>query len=132
MAIAAALELDSGLARGVELDRQRAEHAHKIPVALIFGEITEAVVGIEQQIFIPTVRAALGVYFTYLETDYLIRHAVELAARAERDLRFDALLALKPLEDCELGRGCIQYGVAVGANDIQRVRKSEYHHGRAA
>ena len=121
MAIAAALELDGRLSDGLDLHRQCAEHAHDVPVTLVLGEITESIVGIEQQIFIPTEKASGGVYIAHLKADHLKRLAIQLAARAERDLGLDALLTLKLLEDLELGCGGIQNTEAVRANDVQRV-----------
>src|ERR1035438_7720389 len=113
MAVAAALELDGGLADGLGLHWQRAKHAHDVPVTLVLGEITKAVVGVEQQIFVPTEKASGGVYIAHLKTDHLKRLAIQLAARAQRNLRLDALLTLKLLENFELGSGGIQNTEAV-------------------
>jgi hypothetical protein len=73
-------------------------------VAVVEAEVAEAFVGVENQVFVPGVIDAFDVDCADLEADDFVGIAVELAARAERDERADALLGPELLDDAEFGR----------------------------
>ena len=56
---------------------------HIIPVALIFGEIPEAFVGIKENVFVPVVVNSINAYAAPLKSNHLIVGSANLAAASQ-------------------------------------------------
>src|SRR5262249_465261 len=70
----------SRLADGTREHRQRAERPDEIPVPLVFAQIAESLIGIEEQVLVPTEDVIIHLNFANLKSDHLIKRPVERAA----------------------------------------------------
>ena len=65
---------------------------------MVFGQVAETLIRVEQQVLGPTVIDPVGGDGAHLEADRLVGIAADLAARAQRNERLYALGRLELLE----------------------------------
>src|ERR1700686_3786939 len=98
-------------------DRKLFANADVIPVAVIFGEIANGFVRIEEDILVPVIADALDLDGAALKADDFVIHAAKFAARAQRNQRpvtsGNGLKFLKNLKIRVLG---VEDGMATLAN----------------
>jgi hypothetical protein len=83
---------------------------------VILGEVSKSFIGVEEEIFTPTVTAFIVGDSANLEPDDVPGYIAEFAARAERDQRIAALLFLNLAEDFDKWRGRVQHAETLGAD----------------
>src|SRR5580692_4575161 len=131
------LEMLVGLAeiirRGKARLRKLFANADVVPVAVVFGQVANGFIGIEEHIFVPTVSDALDSDAAPLESDDFIIHAAKLATRSERNERprFSGS-CFKLLQDLKIWIFGVQNGMATLANDGFGVTQCAKNDRRAA
>jgi hypothetical protein len=73
------------------------------PVSFVLAEIAESLLRVEQDVLVPRVGNTLHGDGALLEADDLVARTVPVAARAEWNLRRDALAVLDLLQDPDVG-----------------------------
>src|SRR5260370_41772965 len=100
---------------------------------VVFAEVTNALVGIEENVFVPVVGDSLNHSAAPLEADDFVVRAAELAARAKRNERLDfAYGGFELLKNREGGIFGVQDGSAVSGNDRYGLPERSSLDGRAA
>jgi hypothetical protein len=77
---------------------QSAQRRDKVPVAVVFGQIPEALERFVEQVLGPVVWNAFDDDLAHLEADRLLGGAAQLAALAQRNQRLHPLARLKGLQ----------------------------------
>ena len=94
---------------------------YEIPVAVVLGEIAEAFVGVEEQVFVPLVSVFTRVDPADLVPDHFVLCTVDFPARTQRNGWLDLRLALKLLQNLDFRRRSIQNAQALRTNHTQRM-----------
>src|SRR5712692_6863797 len=100
---------------------QRLANADVVPMSVVFAKVANALVRIEQNVLVPIVSDPVNVGATPLEPDEFVVRAAQLAARAERNERFDIVRdGFELLKNREIG--------IFGVEDRMATR-ADYRHG---
>src|SRR5579863_357543 len=97
---------------------------NEVPVAVVHGEIAEALVRVKEQVFVPRIGVLAAGDLAHLKTDHFVLRAAEFAARSQRNGWLGLRLALESLEDLNFRRGCIEDAVTLRAHHTERVGES--------
>ena len=92
-------------------------------MAVVLRQIAEALVGVEQKVFVPTVANAFHHNGAPLETNHLVEVAAHFSARAQGNERMVRLGGLELLENLEIGVFGVQDRVATAAHHGNRLFK---------
>jgi len=102
-------------------------------VAVIFGEIANGLVRIEEDILVPVIADALDLDAAALEADDFVIHPAKFAARAQGNERpVSCGNGLKFLQDLKVGILGVEDGMATLANHRFGVPQRAQHDGRSA
>src|SRR5713101_7116622 len=100
---------------------------------VVFAEVTNALVGIEENVFVPVVGDSLNHSAAPLEADDFVVRAAQLSAGTERNERLDfAYGGFELLKNREVGIFGVQDGMAASANDRYSLPERMQRDGRAA
>ena len=104
-----------------------------VPMSVIFAEVANALVRIEQNIFMPAVGDSVDLGAAPLEPDDFVVRIAQLAARTQGNERpYVARLNLELLEDGEVGIFGVEDGMAASAHDRFGLPERTQRDGRAA
>ena len=121
MHVGQAAEIDRLTALRAGKDGQTADGLDIVPVAVVLGQITETLVGVEEQVLVPAVLDAVDVDAADLKADGFEERAMPLAARAERNPGTDTELLVELLEDLQFGCRGIDDGAALDTDGGARM-----------
>jgi len=133
----ARLEVLVGLAQVISsahlVCRELLANSDVVPMSVIFAEVANALVRIEQQVFIPGVTDALDFAMAPLKADDLVVRAAQLAARTQgNEGPYVTRLYFELLEDGEVGVFGVEDGMAAPAHDRFGLAERTQRDGRAA
>src|SRR5208282_494843 len=114
-------------------DRKFLANADVVPVAIVFREIANGFIRIEEDIFVPVIADALNLDAAPLEADDFVIGAAKFAARAEGNERWHFSGSdLKFLQDLKIGIFRVEDAVATFADYGFGVSQRAKRDGRAA
>src|SRR5881628_613650 len=112
---------------------QRLANADVVPMSVVFTEVANTLVRIEQNVFVPVISDSVDLGAAPLEPDDFVVRVAQLATRAERNERLDiASDGFELLKDREIGIFGVQDRMATRANDCFGLAERTQHYGRAA
>src|SRR4029077_6352338 len=93
--------------------RQSFQNADIVPVSVVFGEIAESFVGIEEHVLVPTIGDAVDMNGAPLEADRLVINAANFSACSQRNERLVFVGGnFESLQDLQIGIFGVKDGMA--------------------
>src|ERR1700674_1405521 len=112
---------------------QRLANTDVVPMAVVFAEIANAFVRIEQNVFGPVVADSFDLDAAPLESDDFVVGAAQLSARAQRNQRLDFTCGgFELLKNRQVGIFGVEDGMAAPAHDRFGLPERTKRDGRAA